>query len=128
MLHLEILNLDRQKFIEELKFTRKHKLYLAGGTALALQLGHRTSADFDFYTPRHFSKSILAIDFKKNLPNWQMKIIRDVDDTFEAIFKPNINISCFYYPYKLLKPLVRIKEVNIEPLTDFWVEYIIKSE
>ena len=33
-----------------------------------------------------------------------MKIIRDVDDTFEAIFKPNINISCFYYPYKLLKP------------------------
>jgi len=57
-----------------------------------------------------------------------MKIIRDVDDTFEAVFKPNINLSCFYYPYKLLKPLVRIKEVNIEPLTDFWVEYIIKSE
>ena len=57
-----------------------------------------------------------------------MKIIRDVDDTFEAIFRPNINISCFYYPYKLLKPLIRIKEVNIEPLTDFWVEYIIKSE
>ena len=54
-----------------------------------------------------------------------MKIIRDVDDTFEAVFKPNINLSCFYYPYKLLKPLVRIKE---EPLTDFWVEYIIKSE
>jgi predicted nucleotidyltransferase component of viral defense system len=26
------------------------RLYLAGGTALALQLGHRTSADLDFFT------------------------------------------------------------------------------
>jgi len=38
-----------------------------------------------------------------------MKIIRDVDDTFEAIFRPNINISCFYYPYKLLKPFNKDK-------------------
>ena len=26
--------------------------YLAGGTALAIQLGHRTSADLDFFTPQ----------------------------------------------------------------------------
>ncbi|PDO09772.1 MAG: hypothetical protein BLM47_10840 [Candidatus Reconcilbacillus cellulovorans] len=28
--------------------------YLAGGTALALQLGHRDSEDFDFFTPEPF--------------------------------------------------------------------------
>ncbi|MGA9292658.1 MAG: nucleotidyl transferase AbiEii/AbiGii toxin family protein [Ignavibacteriaceae bacterium] len=29
------------------------KFYLAGGTALALQLGHRRSDDFDFFTFEH---------------------------------------------------------------------------
>ena len=29
--------------------------YLAGGTALALQLGHRKSEDFDFFTTRQFN-------------------------------------------------------------------------
>jgi hypothetical protein len=28
--------------------------YLAGGTALALQLGHRVSVDFDFFTHTHY--------------------------------------------------------------------------
>ena len=28
--------------------------YLAGGTAAALQPGHRISVDFDFFTPKEF--------------------------------------------------------------------------
>lgn len=28
--------------------------YLVGGTAIALQLGHRRSADLDFFTPHEF--------------------------------------------------------------------------
>lgn len=28
--------------------------YLAGGTAAALQIGHRISMDFDFFTPKDF--------------------------------------------------------------------------
>ena len=28
------------------------RFYLAGGTALALQIGHRTSLDLDFYTKK----------------------------------------------------------------------------
>lgn len=30
------------------------KTYLAGGSALALQFGHRISIDFDFFTPSNF--------------------------------------------------------------------------
>lgn len=33
--------------------------YLAGGTALALQLGHRVSVDFDFFSPDEISKTLL---------------------------------------------------------------------
>jgi len=33
--------------------------YLAGGTGLALQLGHRISVDFDFFTEKKFKTSQL---------------------------------------------------------------------
>lgn len=36
------------------------KAYLAGGTALALQLGHRVSVDLDFFTLLEFNEKQLA--------------------------------------------------------------------
>jgi hypothetical protein len=36
--------------------------YLAGGTALAIQLGHRESVDLDFFSKENFSNS----EIKKN--------------------------------------------------------------
>ena len=34
------------------------KFYLAGGTALALRLGHRRSYDFDFFTDEKFNSDL----------------------------------------------------------------------
>ncbi len=59
-LHLNILPevqirlfevLSSQSFIND--------FYLAGGTCLALQIGHRQSIDFDFFTPADFDTSTL---------------------------------------------------------------------
>jgi hypothetical protein len=38
-------------FIHIGKFPFASRFYLAGGTALALQLGHRLSVDLDFFSP-----------------------------------------------------------------------------
>lgn len=35
------------------------RFYLAGGTGLALQLGHRLSLDLDFFSPDHFDEDAL---------------------------------------------------------------------
>jgi Nucleotidyl transferase AbiEii toxin, Type IV TA system len=35
------------------------RFYLAGGTALALQFGHRLSLDLDFFSPEHFNEDAL---------------------------------------------------------------------
>ena len=35
------------------------KAYLAGGTALALQIGHRKSIDLDFFTNKVFNEKVL---------------------------------------------------------------------
>ncbi len=37
----------------------KNDFYLAGGTGLALQIGHRISEDFDLFTNRRFDNSQL---------------------------------------------------------------------
>src|ERR1035441_5047167 len=34
--------------------------YLAGGTALALQIGHRVSVDFDFFSPEPIAGTLLT--------------------------------------------------------------------
>ena len=34
--------------------------YLAGGTALALHIGHRISVDFDFFTGKDFNENYLV--------------------------------------------------------------------
>ena len=42
--------------------------YLAGGTALALQLGHRYSFDLDFFTPEPFDEKNLVGELEKAAP------------------------------------------------------------
>ena len=41
--------------------------YLAGGTALALQLGHRVSVDLDFFTQKKFQER----RFAEKMNDWQ---------------------------------------------------------
>jgi len=49
--HFEILPASQRKLWEELAEVPRH-FVLYGGTALALRLGHRPSADFDFFSSR----------------------------------------------------------------------------
>src|SRR3989338_8729539 len=56
-MRLEILDKPRKKILPQLGFAKRYGFYLAGGTALALHLGHRTSVDFDFYTPEKFGET-----------------------------------------------------------------------
>ena len=53
--------------------------YLAGGTALALQLGHRTSLDFDFYTKNYFETELILKNFQHDLGG--VKVDRVAKDT-----------------------------------------------
>ena len=72
--------------------------YLAGGTALALELGHRISVDLDFFSQNTFSVSSL-IEKLNTLGN--LKIEDKSEDTFNGSLD-GVKISFFYYPYPLL--------------------------
>lgn len=53
-LHWDVLDKKRLDLLPHFVPWKKDGFYLARGTALALQLGHRTSLDFDFYTKKDF--------------------------------------------------------------------------
>src|SRR3989338_3926714 len=54
---LKALKSEQQKIFERLKHFQE--FYLAGGTALALQIGHRISVDFDFFSEKEISPGLL---------------------------------------------------------------------
>lgn len=72
--------------------------YLAGGTALALQLGHRISHDLDFFTAKEFDfQEILNI--LKKIPGFKLE--RTAWGTVLG-WLPGMRFSIFYYNYPLL--------------------------
>ncbi len=89
--------------------------YMAGGTALALQLGHRTSLDFDFYTRDHFEIEKILANFQKSFK--KVKVERVVKDTL-ILEVEGVSLSIFYYPYNLIKPLVHYSGVNLASIED----------
>lgn len=72
--------------------------YLAGGSALALQLGHRRSEDFDFFSLDEFFPSQINQELNK-IGTYTKE--NETPKTMVGKFN-NVKFSLFYYPYKLI--------------------------
>lgn len=110
-----ILHERQQRVLGKLAPLRSFGYYLAGGTALALQLGHRTSLDFDCYSNEKLETAKLATTLKQSLP--AIAISRQTDETFQAVAF-DVSISVFYYPYPLLNALVDYPPIQLASLED----------
>lgn len=88
--------------------------YLAGGTALALHLGHRLSYDLDFFTAKRFSSQILLKKLNR------IKAYRHERTAWGTILGRlgSVKFSFFYYQYPLLKKPVRFGEINAASIED----------
>lgn len=71
-----ILNENQAEIVKKMDFLKEFGFYLAGGTALALQLGHRTSVDFDFYTQSNFDAERVVPFFTKAFNNFKVRRMR----------------------------------------------------
>lgn len=94
--------------------------YLAGGTAAALQLGHRFSFDFDFFTDQEFEAQVLSQLFQKKLANFELE--RTAWGTiYGQIQEPRakkFRFSFLYYKYPLLFPIQKYLGINLANLKD----------
>jgi len=73
----------------------KNNFYLAGGTALALQLGHRDSIDFDFFSQNSFSTNELTQNVEQIFTDHQIVKTQEAKDTLTFIIDNGIKISFF---------------------------------
>lgn len=89
--------------------------YMAGGTALALQIGHRLSYDFDFFTDKEFDENILVQRIKKIIPEFQLEklewktILGNIKET---------RFSFFFYNYPLLFKTGKFLGIDIADIRD----------
>lgn len=95
-LHLDILDNKRIGLLQTITPHIK-SFVLAGGTALALQLAHRKSFDFDFFSMSQIPKRLLE-KLSQVLPIDNVAI--DTLDELTLFTKNNIKITFLYYPFK----------------------------
>lgn len=101
----DILDKKRLEILPLLK-AFQNDYYLAGGTALALQIGHRDSVDFDFFCTNEFETQILMDSCKKIFIDHKILKVQDESNTLTIIVDDDIKISFFSYNYTLLDPLI----------------------
>lgn len=87
--------------------------YLAGGTNIALQLGHRISRDLDFFTTKKFDERVLA----QRLEEQGLATERVEWQTIDGFFG-DVKFSCFFYPYPLLFDAVAWNGIRLADLRD----------
>lgn len=96
-MHKNILSRNQADLLPLIRsFNREY--YLAGGTAIALYLGHRRSIDFDLFKYTH-------LNHKKNLDkirafNMPFTVTRRVGEQMNLILN-NVKITFFEYPFKV---------------------------
>ncbi|MFA6042980.1 MAG: nucleotidyl transferase AbiEii/AbiGii toxin family protein [Patescibacteria group bacterium] len=88
--------------------------YLAGGTALALQLGHRVSVDLDFFTPKHFSVPVLR-KCLQSLGRYE-PVLQEADTLIARV--DGVKVSFFAYRYRLLFPFLKDQGVSLADRRD----------
>ncbi len=111
-----ILNSKQKGVLSRLDFLAGTSLYMGGGTALALQLGHRTSEDFDLYSPEKFDVSSLRNLFLERIP--ETKVLSEHADGALQMKMDGIDVSVFYSPYKLIGDLVEFHSIKLASIED----------
>ena len=116
-LHLEILDDKRREIFNRLSHF-KSLGYLAGGTALALQIGHRVSYDFDIFCQEKIKTSLpVKVRDKMSIA----KILINNSDEFTFLTEADIKISFIYYPFKLDNLIIEDKDLPIRLLSPLGV-------
>jgi hypothetical protein len=96
-MHKEILTPEQMELLSLVEgFSRKFGL--VGGTAVALQIGHRRSLDFDLFSETEFKNQNILNRISKNIKI--EKIIVNKLDELTLIIK-GVKLTFFHYPYRI---------------------------
>ncbi len=103
-MHHEALTAEGKKVFPALvKFTG---FYLAGGTALALQLGHRISVDFDLFSSAPIKKTLLPT-VERIFSGTLVRTLVNNRDQLTCLVG-GVKTTWLHYPFPVLRKLVTL--------------------
>lgn len=94
-----------------------HRFYLAGGTALSLQIGHRRSVDFDFFSAADEVDEKSRDEIIAGFSSFPAQVIESTDGNLFMIVD-DIRIGFFGYGYPLVGELSICENVFLASLID----------
>lgn len=92
--------------------------YLAGGTALALQLGHRDSIDFDFFTQEELNTQKLFEQVREVFAKHNVLKTQDEKNTLTVLIDSSVKVSFFTHTYSLIREPIREEYLTLASLED----------
>ena len=111
MLHIEALTKEAEALFPKLSVFKKDGFYLAGGTALALQIGHRLSVDFDLFSPYPIKKTLLA---RVETVYEGMPIETLVNNSRElTLLAQGVKHTFLHYPFPVILPLEKSDPIDL---------------
>ncbi len=94
-----------------------HRFYLAGGTALSLQIGHRRSVDFDFFSTTDEVDEKSRDEIITGISSFPTEIIESVGGNLLMVVD-GVRIGFFGYGYPLVDEPIRCENVHLASIID----------
>ena len=99
------------------KQTFAARFYLAGGTALALQMGHRRSVDLDFFSETDEVHDRARQELMHSFSAHHAQVIENVDGDLLLLVN-GLHVGFYSYGYPLLEPALMVENVALASLLD----------
>lgn len=114
-MHTETLAPNTNKVFHKLGSLEMIKsFYLSGGTALALQLGHRESEDLDLFSNEEFDPQLLQQQLEIS---FKLSAISQDQGTLNC-YADEVKLQFLHYPYKLISPTTLWNNIDLSSVED----------
>lgn len=110
-MHQEAITSKAKEIFNKLK--NFPEFYLAGGTGMALQLGHRVSVDFDFFWGKSIPKGLLS-KVRRVFKGSEIGIIVNHSEQLTVIIN-GVNVSFIKYTFPMISKPIEYQEIKILP-------------
>lgn len=113
-IHQELFDPQRQSVFTKLAVFKEYG-YLAGGTALALQINHRKSYDFDIFVPNAVDN---ALKLKVNKVFGNVNYSLNTSDQINFETENQIKVSFVWYYFPALNTPIQTESLSLATIDD----------
>ena len=124
MLYYQTVEPNTLEFLKDLCFQDYlNQFVLVGGTALALQIGHRKSIDLDFFTTNDFKVGELI---PRLLKDYKLNPILQTEQTLICLIN-SVKVDFIRFKYPFIRPIITengIRMLQIEDIAPMKIDAI----